>query len=154
MTDILIMPREVTLGPFSIKRRIPCHKQGVTLLTNNMSFDCDDPDRHHYPAQDHPDDMSSLAHSMGDEGLESGFASFADFLQYASQATAAQQQQQHHDKGPWRRRRKCAALRRIGNLLKTNARRLQDLLYGLCGMIVFSLVNVAAAFGFLFFLIF
>ena len=151
MTDILMMPREIIFDPFSVKRRMACHMRGVTSVKSIVSIESDEPDCHHYTSG-HADDMSSLAHSIGDEGLESGFASFADFLQYACQATTAAQQ--HQGKDRWRRRRTRGTLRRVGNVLKTTARRLQDLLYGLCGMIVFSVVNVAVAFGFLFFLIF
>jgi hypothetical protein len=135
MTEMLMMPREITLNPFSVKRRRPRNYHGGISVTK--SDDCNDD----------LDDMSSLAYSLGDEGLESGFESFADFLQFSS-LTAT-----HDEGGRRRRRRKFASLGRLGTMLKKSARCLQGVMYGLCGIIVFSVVNVAVAVSFLFFLV-
>lgn len=139
METSLLMPREVTLDFVTIRK--PKHRRGTTGSTRSLSSDGE-------AAAAEDESMSSLANSglMGDAGLESGFESFADFLAYTSQLPT-------QEEGRWRRRRKFLAVRRLKALMKKATQALKRAWYGLCRIVVFSAVNVAVAFSFLFFLI-
>lgn len=130
MTDVLILPREVSLRAILLKKRNVGRFDTSSINSDEASESF----------------VSSLENSfLNEQPIESGFESFADFLEYTYSSTKPQ---------PWRRRRKYLRVKKVREGLKVATRVLKRAFYGLCRVTVFSIFNICAAVGLIFFLVF
>ncbi len=130
MADVFLLPREISLRGNAFKRK---HYHNGTC---SMSISGDDMSSSY---------VSSLENSGLLRGLESGFESFTDFLEYSATPTQTK---------PWRRRRKYLRMKNLRKGLWLASRWLQGGFQGFCRLAVFSLVNVGVAISFILFLVF
>lgn len=132
MEDSLLLPREVSLRDITFKKRHH-HHSATCSMSMNSEEDASS------------SQVSSLENSGFLCGLESGFESFRDFLEYSVTPIQAE---------PWRRRRKYLRMKSIRRGLWLASRWLQGGLYGLCRVVLFSIINIGVAVVFLLFLVF
>ena len=132
-TEGLLLPREVFLPSLPLKKPQIIERGDtcpLSLVSSSGEFDGDSI-------------VSSLQDSERQRPqIESGFASFADFLEYSSSQSVNSS------------RRKQRALAKARRGMKLASRLMKHGFYGLCRAVVFALVNICAAVGLLFFLVF